>query len=111
MENISTKIKELKNRLNMTSTELSSKSGLSLTHISKLESRNIESISLVTAKKLSDGFGMTLKDFLDYISETDKEEDNPSLKIITNALRGSVYTKKQIDSIIEFAKYVKESKN
>ncbi|MFA4941884.1 MAG: helix-turn-helix transcriptional regulator [Patescibacteria group bacterium] len=100
-------IKELREKIGLSSKELAEKSGLSPAYISKIENGDSISISLKTSKQLADGLGITLKDFLESIGLLDKKE-KPSFKMITESLRSNGYSPKETELITTYAKFIKK---
>ena len=99
-------IKKLREEANLTPTQLAERSKLSLAFISKLEGGGYKSLSLRTCKKLAEGLGLSLKDFLYQLGYLNRNE-NPSLQLVAQALRGSGYTGEQVGLIINYARYIK----
>ena len=112
MKNIAPKIKQLREEANLTPTELSRKSGLSLAYISRLEKGDYKAPSLVACKSLSDALGITLKVFLEKIEfiKTNKYTNKSSFQLLSSTLRGNGFTPEQSEKIIEYAKFI-QSRN
>ncbi|HDQ22351.1 MAG TPA: XRE family transcriptional regulator [Candidatus Uhrbacteria bacterium] len=106
---IAEKIKELRAEAGLTPSQLAERSGLSLGYISKLEDGNYTSLKLSTCKSLADGFGLTLKDFIDKIEILDEKQQRPSADIIKNALRNNGYSDNQVNEIIRYAQYLRKT--
>jgi len=109
MKTLSEKIKELREQNGLNSKELAIKSGLSPAYISKLEAGEYGTLSLETSKKLSDGFGMTLKQLLEYLGFINNGEQSPSLDMINHALRSNGYTNDQAAKIMQYAEFLKQT--
>ena len=109
MNNISEKIKELREEAGLNSKQLAKKSDLSPAYISKLEKGNYETISLQTLKQLSEGLGLTLKMLLEQLGFINNgEKQSLSAKMDTLSLRSDGYTFEEAQKIIEYAKFLKQ---
>jgi len=100
-------IKKLRKEAGLSPTQLSERSNLSLAFISKLEGGGkYKTLSLQTCKKLAEGLGLSLKDFLYQLGYLNRNE-KPSLQMVAQALRSNRYTSKQVGRIMDYAKFIK----
>lgn len=109
MNQLYKQIAKMREEAELSPAELAERSGLSQAYISKLEDGEYKSLSLNTCKSLAEGFGLTLKVFLEevgFLSNRDKER--PSFQMISNALRSNGYTPKEVEEIVKYARYVKQ---
>lgn len=107
MKNLHLKIKELRDKANLTAKDLAEKAELSPAYISKLESGEYKTLSLKTCKQLAGGLSISLREFLEALDFLNNKEQ-PSFGMITNAFRSIGYTPEQVGSIISYAKWIKE---
>jgi len=110
MRNFGQKLKKLREEAGITPTQLADDSNLSLAYVSKLESGKSTSPSIRVCKSLADGLGMTLHDFLDKVGLTRvKKNGRPSSEIIKHAFRSQGFTPAQIEEIVKYAKFIRQS--
>lgn len=109
MNNISKKIKELREEAGLNSKQLAEKSHLSPAYISKLESGEYETISLKTSKQLSEGLGLTLKTLLERLGFINNgEKQGSGEKMIAQSFRSEGYTAEQANKIMQYAEFLKQ---
>lgn len=106
MKNLGQTIKQLREKAEFSLSELSEKSGLSLAYIMKLEKNEFKTLTLKSSKKLSEGFGMTLKEFLEKMGFLYNRE-TPSFNMISQALRCNGFNPGQIKQLTTYAKFLK----
>jgi len=109
MLNLGKTIKKLREKAGLTPSEFARRSGFSLAYISKLESEKYKSLPLDTSKSLAEGLDMTLGDFLSELGYLENV-NRPSLQLVRSALRGNGYSPKQVDEIMDYAEYIKNSR-
>jgi len=107
MKKMNQQIKKLREEASLTPTQLAERSNLSLAFISKLEGGGYKSLSLRTCKKLAEGLGLSLRDFLNSIGFLNSNNEQPSLQLVNQALRGIGYTSEQVDEIMRYAEYLR----
>ena len=110
MKDISQVIKKLRENAGISLTELANASSLSLAYISKLEGGEYKNLKLTTSKSLADGLGLSLRDFLGEIDIL-TEHRKPAMQIVAQALRKDGYTNKDVEEIIEYARFKKKYGN
>jgi transcriptional regulator with XRE-family HTH domain len=99
-QQIGTTVKLLRERKNMTQTELQEEAKLSSGYISRLENGEYEAPSIVHILKIANAFGMSLRDFLEYAELVPKESS------FAACLRGEGASEEQIEDIIKYKSYV-----
>ena len=107
MRNLHLKIKKLREQAGLSQTELAKQSDLSLAYIAKLEQGRYKTLTLNSSRSLADGLGLSLPDFLAKIGFI-RDEKRPSMKLITQAFRGSGYSADEAEKIIEYARFIKK---
>ncbi|MFH1175710.1 MAG: helix-turn-helix domain-containing protein [bacterium] len=107
MINIADKIRELREQAGLSPKELADRSELSPAYISKLENGEYKSLSLTTSKQLADGLSLSLRGFLEEIDFLTSNQNRPSFKLVSQALRKIGYTEKQAREVENYAKYIK----
>jgi len=111
MRPIKDTIKELREKLGLSQGQLAERAGLSVAYISKLEGGQYASLRVETCKALADGFGMNLREFLEEVGIIANNLQKPSFAMVGSALRASNYTQKEIDKVMEYAKFLKSNRN
>jgi len=106
--NIDKEIKKLRMQLGLSPSELAQRADLTPAYISKLEKGEYKNFSLKTCKALANGFGMTLREFLEAISFIDKNENRPSSYLIREAFRSEGYTDEEIRRIREYGEFIRK---
>jgi transcriptional regulator with XRE-family HTH domain len=106
--NIAQKVRQLRESVKLTPSQLAEKSELTPAYISKLESGEYGTLTLKTSKLLANGLGLTLKSFLEEMGFLENE-DRPSFKMINTALRSNGFTPEQVDKITDYAKLFKQA--
>lgn len=110
MNDLSKKIKKLRQESGLNSKDLAFKAGLSPAYISKLEAGEYETLTLKTLKQLSEGFGLTLKNLLEYLELINNNaKQSPSSEMITHALRSNGYTTEQSAKVLQYAEFLKQT--
>ncbi len=110
MQNLASKIEELRNQAGLTSQELAEKAGVSPAYISKLKDGKYKSLSLRTCKRLADGLNLSLREFLEKIGYLENNSERPSFQMISHAFRSKGFTSKEVDDIMHYANYIKGSR-
>ena len=95
------KIAEYKKKLNLTTEELSEKSGVPVGTLNKILSGATKDPKLETLKSIAKVLGLTLNDFDDECSNA---------KTIAAHFDGDEYTKDELEKIREFAAFVKATR-
>jgi transcriptional regulator with XRE-family HTH domain len=93
-------VKKIRERKNITQSELQNSASLSSGYISRLEKGDYESPSIVHIMKISKALGMNLRDFLEYADLIPLESNYSSL------LRNKGATEDQIRDITNYETYV-----
>ena len=111
--NISTgqKIKELRKKAGLSSAGLAQKAELSPAYISKLEGGEYKSMSLKTSKHLADGFGLSLKAFLETTGFLEQSKQSLSFQSVVDALRSNGFSDNQVQDIRQYAQFIKSKTN
>ena len=107
MKPINDTIKKMREELGLSQGQLAERSDLSVAYISKLEGGKYASLTIKTCKLLANGFGMNIREFLEEVGIILHNQEKPSFKMVGQALRGSGYNQKEIDDVMEYAKYLK----
>lgn len=96
------KIAEYKKKLNLTTEELSLRSGVPVGTLNKILNGSTKDPKLETLKSIARVLGLSLNDF----------DDNNSFKSTTLAAHfdGDEYTEEELDEIKQFAEFVKNKR-
>ena len=105
--NLSQKIKFLREKADISPTELATKAKLSPAFISKLENGEYETLSLKTSKHLSEGLGITLRYFLEEMGIIESNHSEPRFLSVSQALRSEGLSEEQAKQVISYADYLK----
>lgn len=92
MEELSTKIREIRNEKNLTLKELSEKTGLSISFLSQVE-RASSSIAITSLKKIADALEVPITNFFEDFSNENykvKKEEQKPFKLVGSSV---VYTR------------------
>ncbi|MDM5332911.1 XRE family transcriptional regulator [Ureibacillus composti] len=92
MEELSTKIREIRNERNLTLKELSEKTGLSISFLSQVE-RASSSIAITSLKKIADALEVPITNFFEDFSNENyqvKKEEQKPFKLVGSSV---VYTR------------------
>lgn len=110
-KSLSQRIKAIREKAGISPTELATKAKLSPAFISKLEKGDYDTLSLTTSKQLADGFGLTLKSFLEKIDILKENNNRPSFLVASQALRESGLTEAQVKEVMNYANFIKHKLN
>lgn len=95
------KISEFKKKLNLTTEELSEKSGVPVGTLNKILSGATKDPKLETLKAIAKVLGLTLNDF---------DDEDSNITTMAAHFDGSEYTEDELNKIREFAAFVKSSR-
>jgi len=110
MKPLAETIKQMRERADLSQNQLAQRAELSLAYISKLEDGKYASMTIKTCKALSKGFGMTIQELLEELEIIASNRQRPSFQMVSQALRNSGYSAKEIDKVVDYAKYIKEER-
>ena len=94
------KIAEYKKKLNLTTEELSAKSGVPIGTLNKILSGATKDPKLETLKAIARVLGLSLNDF----------DDNSDPPVLAAHFDGDDYTEEELDEIRQFAEFVRNRK-
>lgn len=94
------KIAEYKKKLNLTTEELSAKSGVPIGTLNKILSGATKDPKLETLKAIARVLGLSLNDF----------DDNSDPPVLAAHFDGDEYTEEELDEIRQFAEFVRNRK-
>lgn len=95
------KIAEYKKKMNLTTEELSEKSGIPVGTLNKILSGATKDPKLETLKAIAKVLGLTLNDF---------DDEAPKANTIAAHFEGDDFTEEELSRIKEFAAFVKASR-
>lgn len=94
------KIAEYKKKLNLTTEELSAKSGVPVGTLNKILSGATKDPKLETLKSIARVLGLSLNDF----------DDEPDPPVLAAHFDGDEYTEEELNEIRQFAEFVRNRK-